>query len=295
MSMQVHNLSERTFDKWKVTGGHRRVPSGPSKQIQTQWLCTCVCGTERWVAAAHLVGDATHHCGGPAHRGEYVVGDEVGSFTILSFEKRMKLRCRCGRVRTFAKETISQIEQKRLTCGCDGIDWVYLRGDPNLPPGVRGYKDLCGWAGISPQAITQFTHREGLRHAILRLAAKAEENHPGEGWRVLKVVPYPAEGAPAKVRQPNGRKTLARVLPIIREIQASGILSLEEITQELNHRLVPAPRGGEWHSSSVYVQLQQASRDLVAESQARRAKRDTADRELEETLLRAAPQEIVTK
>ena len=41
------------------------------------------------------------------------------------------------------------------------------------------------------------------------------------------------------------------VLPIVRQLQASGIVTLLGIAAELNARNVRTPRGGDWHASSV--------------------------------------------
>jgi DNA invertase Pin-like site-specific DNA recombinase len=42
-----------------------------------------------------------------------------------------------------------------------------------------------------------------------------------------------------------------RVLPVIREIQASGIVALVKIADALNARGIPTPRGGRWFAMSV--------------------------------------------
>ena len=43
----------------------------------------------------------------------------------------------------------------------------------------------------------------------------------------------------------------ANVLPIIRQIQATGATTYRAVAESLNHRGVPAPRGGEWQFSTV--------------------------------------------
>jgi DNA invertase Pin-like site-specific DNA recombinase len=50
----------------------------------------------------------------------------------------------------------------------------------------------------------------------------------------------------------------ANVLPIVREIQASGLTSLRDIAVALNARGVRTVRGGEWHSSTVHNLLLRA-------------------------------------
>jgi DNA invertase Pin-like site-specific DNA recombinase len=48
------------------------------------------------------------------------------------------------------------------------------------------------------------------------------------------------------------------VLPIVREIQASGLTSLRDIAGALNARGIRTARGGKWHSSTVRNLLQRA-------------------------------------
>jgi hypothetical protein len=43
----------------------------------------------------------------------------------------------------------------------------------------------------------------------------------------------------------------ANVIPIMRQIQCSGATSLRQIDEVLNARWISAPRGGQWHATSV--------------------------------------------
>ena len=43
----------------------------------------------------------------------------------------------------------------------------------------------------------------------------------------------------------------ANVIPIVRQIQRSGATSLRQIAEALNARGISAPRGGQWHATSV--------------------------------------------
>jgi DNA invertase Pin-like site-specific DNA recombinase len=56
--------------------------------------------------------------------------------------------------------------------------------------------------------------------------------------------------AHAAVREGADRAAL-NVLPVIREIQASGVVALTKIADALNARGVPTPRGGRWFAMSV--------------------------------------------
>ena len=46
-------------------------------------------------------------------------------------------------------------------------------------------------------------------------------------------------------------RAAANVLPVIREIQASGAVALNKIAAALNARGIPTPRGGRWYAMSV--------------------------------------------
>jgi DNA invertase Pin-like site-specific DNA recombinase len=50
----------------------------------------------------------------------------------------------------------------------------------------------------------------------------------------------------------------ANVLPIIREAQKAGAVTLRDIASALNARGVPTPRGGQWHAKSVSNILERA-------------------------------------
>lgn len=54
----------------------------------------------------------------------------------------------------------------------------------------------------------------------------------------------------ASVRQ-GGAERLANVLPVIREVQASGVTSYRGIAEALNARRLPTARGGEWQPTTV--------------------------------------------
>jgi DNA invertase Pin-like site-specific DNA recombinase len=55
----------------------------------------------------------------------------------------------------------------------------------------------------------------------------------------------------ASVLRAEADARAANVLPIIREIQASGVKSIRDIAAALNARGVRTARGGEWHHSTV--------------------------------------------
>ena len=63
--------------------------------------------------------------------------------------------------------------------------------------------------------------------------------------------PAKARGEAAKVNRAKAKSFAANVNPIIKEIQASGVVTLRAIAATLNARGVPTARGGRWGSSGV--------------------------------------------
>jgi len=66
---------------------------------------------------------------------------------------------------------------------------------------------------------------------------------------------------PSYKMHPNQAKAAehaARVLPIIREIQATGAITLRAIAAELTARKVPTARGGDWAAQQVSNILKRA-------------------------------------
>jgi Recombinase len=54
----------------------------------------------------------------------------------------------------------------------------------------------------------------------------------------------------------------ANVLPIVRQIQASGVTTFRAIAAALNNRGVRTARGGAWHDSTVRNLLARAGRSV---------------------------------
>jgi DNA invertase Pin-like site-specific DNA recombinase len=71
-----------------------------------------------------------------------------------------------------------------------------------------------------------------------------------------KLAEAQAKGQAAQKADADSRA--ANVLPVIREIQAAGVTSLNAIAQTLNARGVQTPRGGHWFASSVKNLLSRA-------------------------------------
>ena len=66
----------------------------------------------------------------------------------------------------------------------------------------------------------------------------------------LENLPEASRKGTAAVKERSQRLKM-NVLPVIREIQSLGVTTLEGIAGKLNERELKAPRGGEWHKTSV--------------------------------------------
>ena len=66
----------------------------------------------------------------------------------------------------------------------------------------------------------------------------------------LENLPEASRKGTAAVKERSQRLKM-NVLPVIREIQSLGVTTLEGIAGKLNERGLKAPRGGEWHKTSV--------------------------------------------
>jgi DNA invertase Pin-like site-specific DNA recombinase len=82
-------------------------------------------------------------------------------------------------------------------------------------------------------------------------AAKARGTRLGNP--TSQIASRASEGAYASVavRSAKAAKRSADLLPILREIQSAGPKSLRRIAADLNHRGIPAARGGEWSAVQV--------------------------------------------
>jgi hypothetical protein len=63
----------------------------------------------------------------------------------------------------------------------------------------------------------------------------------------------------AAANKANAERFAANVLPIIREIQASGVTTLRGVARALNARGVPSARGAPWSKTTVSNILKRAT------------------------------------
>jgi DNA invertase Pin-like site-specific DNA recombinase len=67
-----------------------------------------------------------------------------------------------------------------------------------------------------------------------------------------------ARKAAVAATEATAARNAANVLPLIREIQRAGAVSLHQIAASLNARGIPTPRGGRWYAKSVSNVLSRA-------------------------------------
>jgi len=93
---------------------------------------------------------------------------------------------------------------------------------------------------------------EKERNLIAERTKAALAAKKAQGVTLGNPVNLAAAGAKgAAVQRAGADAYAANVLPVIRQIQASGVATLRGIAEALNARGIPTARGGEWHSMTV--------------------------------------------
>jgi DNA invertase Pin-like site-specific DNA recombinase len=82
-------------------------------------------------------------------------------------------------------------------------------------------------------------------------AAKARGTRLGNPTKQIGSRAYEGAVASVSVRKAKAAKRSGDLLPMLRDIQASGAASLRQIAEVLNSRGIPAARGGEWSAVQV--------------------------------------------
>lgn len=104
------------------------------------------------------------------------------------------------------------------------------------------------------QIVAVFAEWEGRKISERTKAALAEAKV--RGTKLGYANPFRKDGerareASAMVRTSKADQFAANVVPIIREIEVSGVASLQGIADALNARGVSTARGGRWHPGTV--------------------------------------------
>ncbi len=74
-----------------------------------------------------------------------------------------------------------------------------------------------------------------------------------KGVKLGNLASLPGAGAKGRaVTRAAADAHAADVLPMVRQLQAAGMVTLASIAAELNSRKIPTARGGSWHASTVW-------------------------------------------
>ena len=93
------------------------------------------------------------------------------------------------------------------------------------------------------------------RTKVALAAAKARGTKLG-GYRwAIDTVAAKGNTASAEVRATKARKRRADLLPVVKDINASGVVSLLGVAQELNRREIRTARGKKWSAQQVKLLL----------------------------------------
>jgi DNA invertase Pin-like site-specific DNA recombinase len=135
-----------------------------------------------------------------------------------------------------------------------GVVFADLSHIPEGPTGKFLIGMMAEVAELEAGMISQRT-KAALAAAKARGRKLGGRRVSRERWQEI------GEGAVVVARQAqmkNAAQGRALVLPVIRELQASGATSLREIAAGLNEQGIEAPRGGEWSAVQVKRVLDQA-------------------------------------
>jgi DNA invertase Pin-like site-specific DNA recombinase len=95
-------------------------------------------------------------------------------------------------------------------------------------------------------------------------AAKARGQQLGWSMPQRRQEARQASSRGVAVRQQKAETFAANVLPIVRDIEAAGVTTLQRIAKALNARGVSTARGGKWHAATVRNLLLRQERERRA-------------------------------
>ncbi len=101
---------------------------------------------------------------------------------------------------------------------------------------------------IGIMAVVAQAERKMIAERTKAAMQRAKAN--GRTFGNLESLPEASRLGTAAVKERSQRLKM-NALPVIREIQSLGVTTLEGIAAKLNQRGLKAPRGGEWHKTSV--------------------------------------------
>jgi DNA invertase Pin-like site-specific DNA recombinase len=128
------------------------------------------------------------------------------------------------------------------TLVASGVDLVFC-DLPHVPPGAMGRFLLTQMASVAELSE---------RTEVALAAAKARGVKLGNpnGARALRGKQVGNKEAVAAIKL-KAQEHATNLRSILDDIRAQGVTSIHKIAEELNRRGILAPRGGEWHPTTV--------------------------------------------
>lgn len=116
------NLSNQIFGQWTVSEKCVRSAKKNSRYVSILWLCTCQCGTQKYVNSRSLLSGSSTNCG--CLRRKPIVdftGRTFGFWKVLN-RTPDKLyywvcQCKCGNIKNVNHNSLNSGGSK--TCGCE--------------------------------------------------------------------------------------------------------------------------------------------------------------------------------
>jgi DNA invertase Pin-like site-specific DNA recombinase len=133
------------------------------------------------------------------------------------------------------------------TLVASGVDLVFC-DLPNVPPGAMGRFLLTQMASVAELEAGLI----GERTKVALAAAKARGVKLGNpnGARALRGKQIGNTEAVEAIKR-KADEHAANLRSIVEDIRAQGITSVRKMAEELNHRGILTPRGGEWQPTTV--------------------------------------------
>lgn len=148
----------------------------------------------------------------------------------------------------------------RLTRSASFLETVLASGVPVVFCDLPGVNGAVGEFILRQMAnIAQL--EAGLISERTKAALKAKVERDGQWDRNAShhLIPGAGQEAATKARQEKAKARASDLLPVIRELQESGIKSLGGIAKSLNERGITTARGGKWQAVQVRRVLDHAA------------------------------------
>jgi len=183
------DLTGRQFGHWSVLKRAADYVDRKGQSKQTQYLCRCVCGTEKVVGRNSLVRGSSKSCG--CRQYEDLLGKTVGNFEVLELSHvvtkgsmpgaHWKVKClRCGDVVVRRGSDLKKIQScgclRRKAPGVSGFNRLLRMYKANARNKKREFsltkeefrtltKQDCHYCGAPPAGVCGDTRRNNLSHS----------------------------------------------------------------------------------------------------------------------------------